>query len=48
TDIDAPWEALDMVPALRRSVGASVDGDASAPSQPQPPQSRAGETAEIN
>ncbi|RAQ95302.1 methionine adenosyltransferase [Thermogemmatispora tikiterensis] len=46
TDIDAPWEALDMVPALRRSVGASVE-DGSAASQ-QPPQSRAGEAAEIN
>nr|BBH95401.1 S-adenosylmethionine synthase [Thermogemmatispora argillosa] len=48
TDIDAPWEALDMVPALRRSVGASVDEGASAASQQQQPQSRAGEAAEIN
>ncbi|MBO0793868.1 MAG: methionine adenosyltransferase [Ktedonobacteraceae bacterium] len=26
TDIDAPWEALDRVPMLRKGVGASVEG----------------------
>ena len=25
TDIDAPWEALDKVPMLRRGVGASIE-----------------------
>jgi S-adenosylmethionine synthetase len=29
TDIDAPWEALDKVPMLRRGVGASASADAS-------------------
>jgi S-adenosylmethionine synthetase len=27
TDIDAPWEALDKVPMLRKGVGASVESD---------------------
>ena len=30
TDIDAPWEALDKVPMLRRGVGASVDASGEA------------------
>lgn len=33
TDIDAPWEALDKVPMLRRGVGANVDPGHSALTQ---------------
>ena len=33
TDIDAPWEALDKVPMLRKGVGASVDSDHKAVTQ---------------
>ncbi|MDQ2717890.1 MAG: methionine adenosyltransferase [Chloroflexota bacterium] len=33
TDIDAPWEALDKVPMLRKGVGANVEKAAGAPAR---------------
>jgi S-adenosylmethionine synthetase len=33
TDIDAPWEALDKVPMLRKGIGASVEGNIQAIAQ---------------
>ena len=33
TDIDAPWEALDKVPMLRKGVGAAVESKSQALSQ---------------
>jgi S-adenosylmethionine synthetase len=48
TDIDAPWEALDMVPALRKSVGATSQSVVAAPESSPGGAGERAETAEIN